>query len=305
MIYGSDARLVHSKGLNFYGPEWAANSAADTPNDPGTIDTDNDEEFDLVQANVVMAVPVGNGLTVTMGKFVTLMGYEYINPTLNPFYSHSFMFGFAIPFTHTGVTAKYQISDQWTATLGLIRGWDTSSDDNNGSPSGIGQVTWAVDSKTSIAVTGIVGPEQASDTGHYRSTFDLVVTHQLGDNTKIGLNADYGYGSREGNDIGFDGKPGTGDWWGAAVYVSQKLDPHFTVNIRGEYFNDDDGCRGLDTTVTELTGGLTITPMPDNAWASGLVFRPEIRWDHANNVIFIDGGVRNQFTVGGDIIFAF
>ena len=305
MMYGSDARLIHSKGLNFYGPEWAGNSAADTPSHPGTIDTDFDEEFDLTQANLVMALPFGNGLTVTAGKFVTLLGYEYINPTLNPFYSRSFLFGFAIPFTHTGITGKYQINDQWTATLGAVRGWETSSDDNNGSPSGIGQVTYAATDKLSFAVTGICGPEQASDTGHYRTVIDVVGIYKLGDNTTIGANIDYGYGSRQGNDVGFDGKPGTGDWWGAAVYVSQKIDPHFTFNVRGEYFNDDDGCRGLDTTVYELTAGLAITPMPDNAWASGFVFRPEIRWDHANNEIFNDAGDRNQFTVGGDIIFAF
>ena len=177
--------------------------------------------------------------------------------------------------------------------------------DNNGSIDGFGQFAWTVNDKLNIAVCIISGPEQTSDSSHYRTVVDVVATYQLGDNTKIGMNADYGYGSREGNDLGGDGQFGTGDWWGTAIYVSQKLDSHFTVNVRGEYFNDDDGCRGLDTTVTELTAGLAITPFPDNQWAAGLLFRPEIRWDHANNDIFNDGGDRNQYTVGGDLIFAF
>jgi len=294
-IYGGDARLIHSNGLNFYGPEYAATG----------IDTDNDEEFDLNQAYVQMAIPVGSGLTLTMGKFVTLLGYEYINPTLNPLYSRSFLFGFAIPFTHTGVLAKYNINDKMALTIGMTRGWEQSSKDNNGSVDGIGQLTYQVNDKLNFAVNIVCGPEQANDSSHYRTVVDFVAAYKLGDNTTIGVNADYGYGSREGNDIGGDGKPGTGDWWGTAIYVSQKLDSHFTVNIRGEYFNDDDGCRGLDTTVGEITAGLAITPMPDNQWTSGLVFRPEIRWDHANDSIFNDGNDENQFTVGGDLIFAF
>jgi len=54
-----------------------------------------------------------------------------------------------------------------------------------------------------------------------------------------------------------------------------------------------------------LTAGLAITPFPGNQWAGGLLFRPEIRWDHANNDIFNDGNDNNQYTVGGDLIFAF
>ncbi|HEX3358619.1 MAG TPA: porin [Tepidisphaeraceae bacterium] len=294
-IYGSDARLIHSNGLNFYGPNNANVGLQPGPN----------EQFDLVQANVQLAIPVGTGLTITAGKFVTLLGYETINPTGNPLYSHSYMFGFAIPFTNTGVIGKYNLTKDIALTLGMTRGWEQTSKDNNGSVDGIGQLSWAVSDKFNIIVSAICGPEQDSDSSHYRSVIDVIATYQLGDNTKIGLNADYGYGSRQGNDVGFDGKAGTADWWGAAVYVSQKFDSHFTFNVRAEYFNDDDGARGLDTAVTELTAGLAITPFPDNQWASGLLFRPEIRWDHANNEIFNDGGDKNQYTVGGDLIYAF
>jgi len=294
-MYGADARLIHSNGLNFYGPEYALTGG----------DFDHNEEFDLTQAYATIAVPVGSGLTLTMGKFVTLLGYEYINPTQNPLYSHSYAFGFAIPFTHTGVIGKYNITKDIAVTLGMTRGWEQSNKDNNGSVDGIGQVSWNVNDKLNLAVTAICGPEQNGDSSHYRTVIDVVAAYKLGDNTTIGMNADYGYGSREGNDLGGDGQFGTGDWWGTTVYVSQKIDSHFTVNVRGEYFNDDDGCRGLDTTVTELTAGLAITPFPGNQWAGGLLFRPEIRWDHANNDIFNDGNDNNQYTVGGDLIFTF
>jgi len=303
MIYGGDSRLIHSNGLNFYGPEYALTGG----------DFDYDQEFDLNQAYVTMAIPVGSGLTLTMGKFVTLLGYETINPTNNLFYSHSYMFGFAIPFTQTGVMGKYNITKDLAFTLGISRGWEQSTKDNNGSIDGFGQLAWTVNDKLTITVNMISGPEQAHDSSHYRTVADVVAAYKLGDNTTIGMNMDYGYGSREGADVGGDGKPGTGDWWGTAIYVSQKLDSHFTANMRAEYFNDDDGARGVGlgvnglthgTSVEEVTLGLTVTPFPDNAWLSGLMIRPEARWDHANDGIYNEDD-HNMYTIGGDLIFAF
>ena len=159
--------------------------------------------------------------------------------------------------------------------------------------------------KLSVTVTINSGPQQNNDSSHYRTVVDAYGTYKLGDNTQITLDTTYGYGSREGNDIGGDGKFGSGGWWGAAVYVSQHLCKYANFNMRAEYFNDDDGCRGLDSSVEEITLGLAITPMPDSKCLSNLVFRPEIRWDHASDNIFNDGNDENQFTVAGDLVFAF
>jgi len=41
-------------------------------------------------------------LTIIGGKFVTLAGAEVINSTLDTNYSRSILFGYAIPFSHTG-----------------------------------------------------------------------------------------------------------------------------------------------------------------------------------------------------------
>ena len=294
-IWGSDARLLHSNGLNFYGPINANIGLQDGPN----------EQFDLLQANVVLAIPVGSGITVTLGKFVTLLGYETINPTTNPFYSHSIQFGFGIPFTNTGGMAKYVFNDQWSATLGIVRGWEQSSNDNNGSPSGIGQIVFTPNDKMSLTMGAICGPEQNDDTSHYRTVVDVIGTYQVADNTKVAFDAVYGYGSRESNEIGFDGLAASGNWYGITCYFQQVLDPHFTFNARAEWFNDDDGCRGIDSTCYEVTLGVTIHPFPGTQWASGLMIRPEVRWDHSNDNIYNDGNDDNQFTAGGDIVWSF
>ena len=294
-VFGADSRFLHSSGLNFYGPGDADLGGQPFPNN----------QIDLNQAYLTLAIPVGTGLTVTAGKFITLLGYEYVNPTQNALYSHSYLFTFAVPTSQTGVMGKYNVAKDISLTLGFSRGWEQTSKDNNGSIDGFGSLAWNLSDKANVTVSVSSGPQQPNDSSHYRTVVDVIGTYKLGDNTTLGLNADYGYGSREGNDVGFDGQPGTGDWWGAAMYASQKLCSHATLNLRAEYFNDDDGARGLDTTATEVTAGLGITPFPNNAFLSNLLFRPELRWDHASKDIFNDGNDQNQFTAAADLIFTF
>ena len=53
--------------------------------------------------------PSRGGLTLKMGKFTTPMGFEVIEAPEQPAaVSRSFLFGYAIPFTHTGVLATVQ-----------------------------------------------------------------------------------------------------------------------------------------------------------------------------------------------------
>src|SRR5215831_9588552 len=74
------------------------------------------------------------GLSIKGGKFVTLLGAEVIEPWANFNYSRSFLFGFAIPFTNTGVLATYPIFDNLSVSAGGVVGWDNVADNNN-SPS--------------------------------------------------------------------------------------------------------------------------------------------------------------------------
>jgi len=51
--------------------------------------------------------PVGRGLRFDFGEHVTHMGYEVTEgyDGWNDNYSRSFLFGYTIPFTHTGLKA--------------------------------------------------------------------------------------------------------------------------------------------------------------------------------------------------------
>ena len=77
-------------------------------------------------------------------------------------------------------------------------------------------------------------------------------------------------------------------------------------NVRAEYFNDNDGARGLGTdTVYEVTVGLDIKPLLSNRNFASLRFRPEIRYDYSPNDFFAGGTKNDQWTAAIDVIFGF
>ena len=87
---GEDARKNHALGM--------FRDLEDLPRDT--------KPFDLQEAYLSYKVPLGSGLTVKAGKFVTLLGYEVIESPNNLNFSRSFLFTFAIPLTHVGGDRK-------------------------------------------------------------------------------------------------------------------------------------------------------------------------------------------------------
>ncbi len=297
MIYGGDSRLIHSLGLFDY--QGIYNVPAGNSRGP-------DEQFDLNQAYVDVYVPFNNtGVKIRAGKFNTLLGYETINPVWNnslgvgSLYSHSFLFGFAIPLTNTGVIGTYVINPEWTVTAGLTRGWDTSTEDDNDTIDAIGQVAWSINSKSALTVNFEIGPDQPGDNSNYRDVLDVIYVQKLADQLAFAINADYGYqfnSSTSGSDC---------QWFGAAGYLTYTVSNMVAATARAEYFNDDDGYRGIGSSVYEVTLGVAITPMPNDSIGKNLVIRPEVRYDYANDKVYDGGTGRSQGTFGVDAIFAF
>src|SRR5262249_56129150 len=107
----------------------------------------------------------GKGLSSKGGKSVTLLGAEVIEPWANYNYSRSFLFGFAIPFTNTGVLATYPIFDTLSVSFGGVVGWDNVADNNN-SPSFMGNVTWTAPDWPTLGLNGISRPQQTNTPGN-------------------------------------------------------------------------------------------------------------------------------------------
>src|SRR6266852_188437 len=132
---------------------------------------------DPTQMYLTYTVPVGSGINLSLGRFVTLLGEEII-PVYNNFdynISRDFIFGFGIPFTHTGLRGQYAFTDKIGLTLGVNNGWDDISDNNDGQTVE-GQVSLTPTSNISLLINGIYGPEQVNHGNSKRWAIDPVAT---------------------------------------------------------------------------------------------------------------------------------
>ena len=89
--------------------------------------------------------------------------------------------------------------------------------------------------------------------------------------------------------------------WSVLNYTSRQLGAHDFITFRNEYFDDMRGQRtGSRTPFVETGFGW-------NHWVgSTVVFRPEVRWEHAFDARAYDGGTRrSQFMMAADVIFFF
>jgi len=243
----------------------------------------NTEKFDLQEAFAMVRLPIGSGLTVKGGKFVTLMGYEYIESPNNLNFSRGYLFEFSIPLTHTGGLMSYTFSDQLTVTAGVVLGWDNSRD-NNDALSYTGQFLTTPIKDLTATLNWIVGPEQNDNDANQRVVLDLVTTYTGIKNTTLGLNVDYGFekdeaflaslGTRQDNDA---------RWWGVAGYAAYDFTDWFRLAFRQEFFQDQNGARtGFGSRVVYWTSTLTAQ---FKIW-KGLVGRLEYRHDAASEKVY-------------------
>jgi hypothetical protein len=168
IMYGRDATFIHSNGI----------LDNQVKNGSGGF-----AQFDLTQAFITVGIPMSNGqgLLLTGGKFVTPMGYETINPTNNPFYTHSYLFSYAIPLTQTGITAEYIYSDKLNFMAGFTRGWNQSSLDNNGAIDFIGDINYTVNDKMSVSGLLSFGPEATKNNGDYWFVPEGILHYKMSD----------------------------------------------------------------------------------------------------------------------------
>lgn len=96
---------------------------------------------DFKQAYIEYIVPIGcgchgekKGITLDFGKVVTCAGAEVIEAADNMNESRSLLFAYAIPFTHTGFRATYDVfnndCNKWTISGAIYNGWDNVQDTN-------------------------------------------------------------------------------------------------------------------------------------------------------------------------------
>ena len=255
---------------------------------------DTDDEFDLQQAFIHFLIPVENGIGVIFGKFVTLHGAEVIESKDNYNFSRSFLFGFAIPFTHTGARVHYPFSENADFYVGLNNGWDNVDDNNDGK---------TIETRLgfnfgvfSLGIAGIFGPEQDNRDGNWRELIDIVAILTPVERLTLVANLDFAW-EQDVHFADFDGPDITKDvnWWGVAGYVVYDFTETVRLAIRGEFFRDDDGVRAAPATVLgvgqaidlwEITPTLELRPFAKYKPLDNLVVRVEYRHDDADEDVF-------------------
>lgn len=287
ILAGEDAKVIHSAGLG-----------------------ESSDSFDLEQAYAEVNVGTSklyngmNDINVKVGKFVTLAGAEVIESKDNLNTSRGFLFGYAIPFTHTGVRATYAWDNGWDLALGLNNGWDVTTDNNSEKTFeghlGVNNIALPGDSSLTVALQGYMGAEAGGDNGSHRRLGDVVVTYKT-PWKPLTLIYNFDYATQDHGGVG----GGDADWYGHAGYAKIDLNDEWSVVGRGEYFKDSDGVRlvaGTPADYRSFTGTVEYRP-----WKN-LITRLEYRNDHSNKSVFNDendGTSKDQNTVSGEVIVTF
>ena len=261
------------------------------------------DELDIQQAYAEYLAPIGNGVDIKAGKFVTLHGAEVIESKNNWNISRSYLFGYAIPFTHTGIRVNYPWSDTFSTVVGVNNGWDIVDDNNQAKTVEMGFSATPIE-HVSLGTTFMTGAEQTNNNGKQRQLLDIVAGYQPIEPLQLKLNYDYGW---EDDAVSYGNNA---VWQGLAAYARYALTDRWAVAVRNEFFNDCDGVRtgindGINTVFATGVKLYEWTFTNEYKLNDHLIGRVEYRHDQANEKVLRnrDLGQRSyQDTIGFEVI---
>jgi hypothetical protein len=253
----------------------------------------------LKEAYFSYLAPVGKGLQVDVGKFVTPHGAEVIETKDNWNYTRGILFSYAIPYYHFGARAKYTFNDKYALSGFFVNGWNNVVDNNTGKTYGIG-FSWNPNKKFGIAQNYMAGPEQNNLNSTWRQLADTVVTYSPNSKLSFIVNGDYGRGDRIDLGEGLLSKPVY--WTGVAGYVKYAFNSTSAFSTRYEYYNDHDG---FTTGTAQHFNEFTTTF--ERLMAHHIISRFEFRRDMSNRDPFLKGNtpVGGQNTMTAGLVYTF
>jgi putative OmpL-like beta-barrel porin-2 len=183
---------------------------------------------DVVVQQAFVSYKLPGDVVLDGGKFVTNTGAEVIEAKDNWLYSRSILFGFTIPFTHTGLRATIPVPGVAGVSLmaSLFNGWDNPPKPVGSQKMGHLALMYAGPSSTSVTLNVLYGrnPYETDN----RLLLDGVVSRSFG---PLALNVNVDYGSL-----------GSAHYWGVAGMARWAfMGDAFRLSARGEYLDDPDG----------------------------------------------------------------
>ena len=286
------------------------------PKANGTIG--NKYGYDPVMAYLDLYFPhVAEGMDVRIGRYISLPDIEAQLAPNNYTYSHSLTYTYDC-YTQTGINATIKINNRWTVQAGISGGCEAAP--------------WAPDAKLTGDVCVAYNWQEGRDNfyvcansindGKYNynnlAAYYATWYHKFG-NSKwhFAWETWYQYMKDTPNVL----NPAAASMlltnsngavcntaaqltcfapdWSSVIYVNRQIGKKDALITRYEYFDDIRGQR---------TGYRTAYHEAEISWnhwiGSTIVFRPELRWEHALNLPAYDSGLkRTQLMFAGDMIF--
>ena len=208
-------------------------------------------------------------LSVKIGHFYTLVGYEVVPAPDNFFYSHAITMYNSEPFTHTGAIGTWEMNDKTTIYGGWTAGWDTGFDQFGNGSNFMGGFSRQFSDDVSLTYITTFGDFGARGDDAYSHSFvlDMVLTEKM---TAV-VQSDLVRVDSTGEDN-----------VGLMMYTFRELTNKISVGTRSEWWKGDGvtGYAPFGSTAPatgsqsqyESTYGINFRP---NA---NLVFRPEYRY---------------------------
>ena len=238
------------------------------------------------------------------GRFATIICNELIDPTGNRLVSRALTF-MNNPFTHVGLLATTNLSDNWTMFNGITAGNDVFFGPASG-PQYLGGLRWdSTDKDTAIAFNTTLGSaqyNQSLNTANLYDVFEVYLSHNFAEKWNYTLDIMYSlqnningvYMDRDG----INSRPyqGNASWYGFMNYLTYTFTDDLAGTFRFEVFDDNKGVRtGYEGIYTTYTLGAVYK------FTEGLWLRPEFRYDY-NGTSQAYQGSNGLFTAAADFI---
>jgi hypothetical protein len=295
-LYGMDYRFTTSKGIL----------------SSQLLDRNSRYGFDPVMAYVDVYVPqIAEGMNIRIGRYVSLPDIEAQLAPNNYTYSHSITYTYDC-YTQQGINTTTKLSNHWMIQLGVSSGCDAS--------------LWTRDAKLTgnacLSYTWRGGGDNvylcgnSINSGKYAynnlAAYYATWYHKINEKWHTDFESWYQYERQVPSIFGpIPAENGANGAWcktgetrcyapdvAFLNYVERQFGAHNTLSVRNEFVNDIKGQRtGIRTRYTEHL-------ISWNHWiGTSLLFRPEIRYEHAyDNPPFDNGTKKSQLIFAGDVI---
>ena len=303
LLYGTDYIFCESLGFETNrdgSPKWNAS-----------------EQYGLAMPQVYGEVGCGD-LSLKLGRFYSIIGYESIMATSNFFYSQNYAVRYAEPTTNTGGLLAKKLSDNLTLYAGLVDGQDETDGLTNSLATLSGFAYTPKDQKYALnfgLMTGGLEPTDVPTVYAPRTYFSTYLTYNFNKQWQSVSQWDAGWQDN------YDLQGHTADFWSFTQYLYYGLNDQWKAGLRYDMFVDGQGTRLGGLRFGGLPDG---NPLPLPSGDAGVVqaitlglnytrnanlrLRPELRWDWFSGSgpkLFDDGAKNSQFTAAIDAIVQF